>query len=445
MSEQDLRELRWIASQVPPDLEREPPELHPGQSKAWRSDKRFVLVVAGAQSGKTYVGARLLAREIQRTAKNGEQNDYLIVGPNTELLKKKAVTEFAKATRGLAEFKASEKCFVFTPQGARDIVGGPCDVRVFLGYAHDPDSLEAATYKAVWADECGQASFLRESWEALQRRVAIEKGRVFMTSTPYKPTGWLRDMHDDAKAGRRTDTDVVNFRSTENPRFSTEEFERQRAELPDWKFRMFYLGEFTRPAGAVFSCFDRSLHMVRAFRVPDHWPRFVGVDFGENNTAAVFLAADPETTDLYVYATYHAGGRTVAEHVANVQRKCGAEIGLAVGGSWSEEEWRRDYAAAGLSLARPHARELEVGIQRLYAQFKRGKLKVFDTCEKLATEIESYARELDDRGEPLEAIHDKSKFHRLDALRYIVSTLRPTADPQVTQYSRLTLTPPRIV
>jgi hypothetical protein len=70
---------------------------------------------------------------------------------------------------------------------------------------------------------------------------------------------------------------------------------------------------------------------------------------------------------------------------------------------------------------------------------------VFDTCEKLTTEIESYARELDDRGEPLDRIHDRARFHRLDALRYIVAMLRPSATPEVTQYSRLALHPPGLV
>jgi hypothetical protein len=82
---------------------------------------------------------------------------------------------------------------------------------------------------------------------------------------------------------------------------------------------------------------------------------------------------------------------------------------------------------------------VEVGIQRVYRQIKQGTLKVFADCEKLVSEIESYSREVDDRGEPLDQIRDKSSYHRLDALRYIVSAVRPSTDPQLTQYSRLGL------
>ncbi len=439
LSEQELEELNQLLAHEPISLETPPDFLHPGQLAAWRSAKRFVLILAGTQGGKTVVGVWLLLREIQRTARPGDANDYLIVGPNTELLKKKALSEFAKKVKGMAVYKASDKCFVFSPEGARKLTGNACEIRVFVGYGHDPDSLEAATYKAIWADECGQEGFLRESWEALQRRAAICLARIFMTTTPYQSTGWLRQLHDDATAGRRDDVDIVRFRSIENPAFKKEEYERMRRELPEWKFRTFYEGAFTRPAGAVYDVFEPSRNIAQPFGIPAHWARYLGVDFGENNTAAVMIAEDPANLDLYVYGTYHAGGRTVEEHVRAMQRKLGGELSFAIGGSWGEDEWRRDYIAAGLHLGRPPIKEVEVGIQRVYRQIKQGTLKVFADCEKLVAEIESYSREVDDRGEPLDQIRDKSKYHRLDALRYIVSAVRPSTDPQVTQYSRLGL------
>ena len=46
------------------------------------------------------------------------------------------------------------------------------------------------------------------------------------------------------------------------------------------------------------------------------------------------------------------------------------------------------------------------------------------TCMGLNDEIMSYSRELDDMGEPTEAIADKSIFHLLDGLRYVISRLR---------------------
>ena len=447
LTERERGEIDSLVSSEPTGCEVPEEWFHAGQLRAWRSERRIVLLLAGTQSGKTVTGARLLLREIQRTVAPGEANDYLIVGPNTELLKKKALPEFQSLVKGLAEYKATDKCFVFSPGGSRRLVGARCRIKVFVGYGHKPDSLEAATYKGIWADECGQLDFVRESWEALQRRAAVNRARIFLTTTPYTISGWLKELADDALSGRRDDVDVVRFKSIDNPAFPVEEYERMRREWPEWRFRLFCMAEFTKPAGAVYDCFSRPANVCDEFAIPAHWPRHVGVDFGETNTAAVFLAEDPATLRLYIYGTYHAGGRTVEEHVGAMTRKafslpCSEQpvcFEHSVGGSWSEDEWRKDYIAAGLPLTRPPIREVEVGIQRVYRQFKTGRLRVFSTCEKMIAEIESYQREVDDRGEPTDRIKDKERFHRLDALRYIVSLLRRSAEPEITLTSRINL------
>ena len=88
--------------------------------------------------------------------------------------------------------------------------------------------------------------------------------------------------------------------------------------------------------------------------------------------------------------------------------------------------------------------EIERLGERVYRQFKTGRLMVFSSCEKLIGEIESYQREVDDRGEPTDRIKDKERFHRLDALRYIVSLLRRSAEPEITRKSRISFPgPPR--
>ena len=70
---------------------------------------------------------------------------------------------------------------------------------------------------------------------------------------------------------------------------------------------------------------------------------------------------------------------------------------------------------------------------------------MFSTCERLVAEIESYAREVDDRGEPLDKIKDKEKYHRLDALRYIVSFLRASAEIGIAPVARLKASEPATV
>ena len=66
--------------------------LHPGQTKAWDSEKRFVFIIAGTQSGKTSFRPLLLNREIDRMG----EGDYLAVTATYALLKLKFLPEMKR-------------------------------------------------------------------------------------------------------------------------------------------------------------------------------------------------------------------------------------------------------------------------------------------------------------------------------------------------------------
>ena len=150
----------------------------------------------------------------------------------------------------------------------------------------------------------------------------------------------------------------------------------------------------------------------------------MGLDFGGANTAAVFLALNPNDGRYYVYREYHAGNRTAKAHkdaLLDQEPKTPA----AYGGAGSEDQWRNEFTAAGLAISPPLAREVEVGIDRVYGLIAQDRLRVFSSCPGLRDEFGSYARELDDEDQPTEKIEDKEKYHRLDALRYIGTYLNP--------------------
>jgi hypothetical protein len=246
-----------------------------------------------------------------------------------------------------------------------------------------------------------------------------------MTTTPYN-LGWLKqkfwDIWQDGKAAAHS-LIVISFPSIANPSFPKEEYERARRDLPRWKFDMFYRAIFTRPAGMIYDCFDETRHKVRPFAIPDDWKRFMGQDYGGVNTAAVYIAQEPLTNRFYVYREYWEGGRVAAEH-KKYMLEGEPRTPLAYGGARSEDQWRNEFANAGLPVRQPPISDVEVGIDRVYGAFKNDELFVFDDCDELIDELLSYARELDDMGEPTEKIADKNTFHLSDALRYIMSYLR---------------------
>lgn len=246
--------------------------LHKGQRKLWNSTARFNAAIAGSQSGKTVLGPPWLHREIQRCG----PGDYLVVSPSYKLLAKKALPAFRRYFEDLLQlgtYHAGAAEFRFSEEGMRRMFGEPKEgevhepTTVFFGHAQDPESLESVTAKAAWLDEARQKGFKLESWEAILRRLSLFMGRILITTTPYN-LGWLKQkVWDKWKAGD-PDYLVVNFPSTQNPLFSKEEAARAKRDLPYWKYAMFYLGLFTRPAGLIYDSFDEKKNKVRTGHTP---------------------------------------------------------------------------------------------------------------------------------------------------------------------------------
>ena len=429
---------------------------HEGQELTWLLSQldniRVLIVLAGWRSGKSEIGPPWLLSKIK---KHGPQ-DYQIVTTTLKLFNNRILPlsrALFEKRHQLCTYRAQDKILEFTPEGLKRLFGTKqADCRILMGYAEDPDSLEASTLGAVWGDESGQKHFKEDSHETIESRVMTTGGPILYTSRPYLPN-WLVKMARDAgyKANWRKDSPdaepkwsfdgdkesarvaVVNYSSLMNPAFEEAEYWRKKEEMPEWKHRMKYDGVYTKPAGAIYDCFDRKLHTYKG-ELPEWWPRHVAVDFGPVNTAACFAQEDPGDGTLYVYAAYRGPGETASIHVPKINLAAfpgdwdeeRREFDRGFGGSWSEQDWRTDYAGAGLALERPPIREVEVGIQRLYRLFKLGKLKIHEGLEWLIAQVEDYSRELDDEGEPKESIEDKEKFHGCDSLRYLASGLRPT-------------------
>lgn len=380
-------------------------------------------MLAGTQGGKTSLEPLWLYREMRAKG----PGDYLVVGPTFQLLDKKCIPEFRKLfehTLQVGRYTASPGHILHIhEEGARRLFGDKFDAltpsRILFGYANDPESLESATAKAAVLDEAGQKKFKVGAWQAIQRRLALHQGRALLATSLYA-CNWLKDLTDKASHGDPNYA-LVQFDSTANPAYPMEEFERARAELPGWLFEMLYRGRFERPAGLIYDCVGENQLRKRA-ALPESWKRYIGLDFGAVNTAAVVVAEDPKTRVRVIEHAYKPGRRNIREHVAALRKMCENPVKV-VGGSWSEDEWRDDFAHAGLGIYPPPIKDVEVGIQRVYSQFQSGKLVLFDDLTELRDELQTYGRKLDEQGKPTDEIEDKEEYHLLDSLRVLMADL----------------------
>lgn len=409
-------------------IENETLKLRPhiGQARAWRSDRRFVFMLSGTQSGKTSFLPWWLKREID----NLGAGDYLAVTATYDLFKLKflpAIREVFETIFKIGRYWAGDKILElrnpktgkFDAKNSSDPMWG----RIILRSAESKGGLESATAKAAILDEIGQDTFGLDDWEAVLRRLSLTQGRVLAGTTLYN-MGWLKSQIYDAwKAGDKS-IDVFQFPSTANPAFPKAEFERALAKMQGWRFEMFYRGQFAKPAGLIYQDYDDVSMLVDDFEIPADWPRVAGVDFGGANTATLHLSEGPDVLGRVPKAWYAcietlSGGRSTQDHVEQQKKLLGnASSYEFTGGAKSETQQRMDWLEAGLRVVEPFIWDVEGGIDRVTRLIKEDRFRVFRSLAGLRDELGRYQRKVDELGNPTDDILNKRFFHRLDALRY---------------------------
>jgi phage terminase large subunit len=207
---------------------------------------------------------------------------------------------------------------------------------------------------------------------------------------------------------------------------------KAKERMPDWKFRMFYNGEFTRPAGLIYNDFDSDKHIIRGkLELQSNWERYVGLDFGAVNQCLLWCVHDPNKDIYILYRESLESNKTTREHADEAKKHSTNEnVVMWIGGAPSETQQRFDWRDNGIYVREPYVSDVESGIDNVIELFKTNRLYVHESCKGTIDELGTYSRELDGDGEPTEKIKDKSSYHRLDSLRYLASAL--TKQPQTT-------------
>lgn len=419
--------------------------FHPGQQAAYDSLARIIAMIAGTQGGKTSFGPWWLYREITLEG----PGDYLAVTGTYDLFKLKmlpAIREVMEHVLGIARYWAGDQVLeicehewdealgVWVPQPGRFRARQSTDpmwARVILRSASSEGGLESATAKGAWLDEAGLDDFGLGAWEAILRRLALYRGRILITTTPYNNTGWLKTEVWDRWNDGDEQVEVIQFASIMNPAFPEDEYKERQRHMIHWKFTMFYKGEFERPAGLVYPDWsdshpDQGGQVITAHAIPPDWGRLLGVDPGPVYYTLLHAAVEPGTDTLIITREEQFSYQSTEEIVADLfsrQRGLGLPPFLAyyVGGK-PDVQARLDWINAGaIPVYDPPFSAVEDGIDRVTHLLRSDRLRVFATCSGLRADFNTYRRKLDSAGRPLEAIENANAYHYLDALRYIAA------------------------
>lgn len=177
----------------------------------------------------------------------------------------------------------------------------------------------------------------------------------------------------------------------------------------------------------VYGVWNEADCRIYRFPIPEHWPRFVGHDFGGSNPAALFFAQNPETGYFFAYQEYLPGKALPTYiHVEEFKKIVGkANVLKRIGGSHQEEEIRQGYGAHGWPIREPNINSVLAQIERVHTLMERGKLFVFNDLVNYLDELANCTWELGSDGKNTKKIHNEHQYHLSACARYVLSDFTP--------------------
>lgn len=211
-------------------------------------------------------------------------------------------------------------------------------------------------------------------------------------------------------------------------------------------------GNWDMLAGQYFSEFDRSVHVIEPFVIPEHWKKYRAIDYGLDCLACVWVAVD-ELNNYYVYREYGEPDRIISDGAKDlIELSNGEYIQYTVAPS---DIWARSQETAkskadifrenGLPLIKGNNNR-ETGWLALKDLLKvydtddnkrESRLKIFSSCVQLIEYLPSLQR---DAKKPTDCMTEPHHItHLPDALRYFaVQYVYPSAPakPEKTEIDR---------
>lgn len=375
---------------------------HKHQQDVLDSEHEQILVVAGHRGGKTTVGAIWLIREISNDIKNGIKADYLVLGPTYRVLNQSTLrTLFTFWPKGLGTYKKQDSIIQLVNGGV-----------VWVRSADKPDAVEGLTARRCWMDEaalCNETTYDKVC-QRLVQKAGDPKGRLLMTTTPYgSPSSWMNKRLIELRNTLKW-LFYSNFSMADNPYIDRAVYDRAKATMNESIFQRDFEGRFVKIEGLIYPEFSRQDHIVEPFAIPEHWPKWSGLDYGWTDPTSILgITFDTESKQFFIYKQFYKN-RQLAEKIGLFLRE--EKFTYTIYDPASVAVMKEVQQVCKLRMEAAD-NSVDVGIQRITKLLKENRIKVFDTCEDLIREMEGYCYDKSGSSKPG---HDCS--HSPDSLRY---------------------------
>jgi hypothetical protein len=174
----------------------------------------------------------------------------------------------------------------------------PAEVRLvngnrieFKAYEQGRKAFEGRAIDAFYGDEQIKSDSFG-IWTEIQARLMDKIGFSAQSMTPILPQIWLEER---IEALPETDevfyADLNDNRKSRGAYIDDREIDELIAQWPAEIQETRIKGRFAAFFGAVYKTFNRSVHVIKPFKIPTDWPRYRAIDWGFNNPFVRLIGA----------------------------------------------------------------------------------------------------------------------------------------------------------
>ena len=248
----------------------------------------------------------------------------------------------------------------------------------------------------------------------------------------------------------------IPARLEDNPYLSKDgRYEQMLASLPPVQRKQLLEGNWDVAEGAAFVEFNPEIHVIPPFKIPIHWAKYKGVDYGyAAESCCVWSTIDPDDDTLIIYRELYRKGLTgsaLAEMITAYEKDDHKSIqGVLDTAAWNKTgvggpTVGETLVRAGHKLRPADKNRIQVKIQ-IHEYLKQNKttgrprLQIFSNCVNLIRELQSIPV---DPNKP-EDVDTKASDHAYDALRYLIMSRpsKPSAYSRMKEIKRFTPSDP---
>jgi len=326
------------------------------------------------------------------------------------------------------------------PNGSEIVVGGLDKATKIMSTEYDGIYVQEAT------------ELVENDWEALTTRLrngVMPYQQLIGDCNPESPTHWLKRRCD------RGATRELLSRHEDNARYYDARTKTWTPEglaylerlggLTGVRLRRLRDGEWAAAEGTVYDQYDRSVHLIDRFEIPDSWPRYRSIDFGFTNPfSCSWWAKDPDGR-LYLYRQLYRTQMLAEDHARRIVALSAGERYVATIADHDAED-RATLERHGVPTV-PAFKKISPGIQAMQSRLNvagDGKPRLFimrdslvERDESLAErkrplnteqEFDSYVWPKDQDGKAQKELPVDENNHGLDEARYLCAYVDKIAD-----------------